>query len=351
MMNKTNLKAPNLFLGMPKIDLHRHLEGSLRINTLQEIAGRYFPEIAPALHGDVQIQTNDPTTPENFLSKFRALRKFYQSKELIQRFVSECVEDAAADGMVYLELRFSPAALTQSRPELLSDVISLVIQSATVASLQFDLPLGLIVCLNRHESVEFGERIINCALPFRSERLVGIDLTGDEQHFSALPFQGLLHKAKDSGMAITVHAGEWGGASNIEEAIVKLAADRIGHGVRILDDQNVLLLARERKIPFEVCLTSNVQSGIFAKMENHPINKMAAAGLNVTINSDDPQISKITLSSELEHLAGTFGFNLEQIQKLMLAAIDAAFLFESEKAKVRSIFLMRFDVWRRQVTI
>lgn len=339
------VKTYPMFVEMPKIDLHRHLEGSLRLSTLQEIASQFLPTLLPNLHTQVQIQEKETASALNFLAKFRALRKFYLSMDLVNRFVSECIQDAAAEGLVYLELRFSPAALTQSKPELISEVISCVVQSAEQASAQFVLPLGLIVCINRHESVELAEKIVDCAVPFRSQGIVGIDLTGDEMNFSAMPFQRVLQKAKATGLALTIHAGEWGSAGNIEEAITQLSADRIGHGVRIMEDQRVLNLARERKIPFEVCLTSNIQSGIFTNLESHPIQKMLAAGLNVTINSDDPQVSKITLSNEIENLVESFGFNMDQIQKLMLAAINASFLPATDQQIVRSNFLMRYKAW------
>lgn len=336
------------FKRMPKIDLHRHLEGSLRLGTLQEVAGEYFPELLSTLNQTVQVLPSEPATPENFLAKFRTLRNFYLSLDLIKRFVYECVEDAANDGLVYLELRFCPSALSHFRPDLLPEVIASVVNSAQQASRQFDLPLRLLVCLNRHEPLELAEHIVSNMWPFLSEGIAGVDLAGDELNFSALPFQNLLLDAKNRGLALTVHAGEWGGAENVSEAMNILKANRIGHGVRILESEDAVAEAVDQQIPLEVCLTSNIQSGVYSSLKKHPINKMLEAGLNVTINSDDPQISRITLSSELQLLKQQFGLSLDHIFQAQLASIAASFLPAQHQEKIRTCFVQRFNIWREQ---
>ncbi len=330
---------------MPKIDLHRHLEGSLRLSTLTEIAGRELPELLPELARHVQIQPSELFNAENFLSKFLTLRKFFLRKEVIQRFVYECIEDAAEDHLCYLELRFAPSALAQGDQDKLEQVIAWVVESAGQAAQQFGLPLNLLICLNRHEPVQSAERIVDCAIQHQTSGLVGFDLAGDEAHFSGQTFCNLLNNAKRKGFFLTIHAGEWGGATHITEAIKLLGADRIGHGVRIMEDERVVKLARQRQIPLEVCLTSNIQSGVFASADLHPLPAMLAAGLNITINSDDPAILNTSLSAELLLINEVFGFTQEQISKLMINSIDSAFLNNEQKRLLRETYSSQYLSW------
>lgn len=333
---------------MPKIDLHRHLEGSIRLSTLSEIASQQLPELVPDLVKRVKILADDPRTSGNFLSKFLTLRKFFISKEIIQRMVSECLEDAAADHLIYLELRFSANALSQGNPQKLEQVMSWVVESALLASQQFSLPISLLLLLNRHEALDFAARMVDCAVQFQSYGLLGLDLAGDEAQFSGFPFRQLLNKARNKGFLLTIHAGEWGGAENVAEAINILGANRIGHGVRIMEDDNVVELARKTQIPIEICLTSNIKSGIFDDIHQHPLPEMLRTGLNITINSDDPQILNINLSDELLLLNKVFDFSTEQIFKLMGNAIDSSFLDPEKKAQLHENFSQKYQSWNSQ---
>jgi adenosine deaminase len=135
-------------------------------------------------------------------------------------------------------------------------------------------------------------------------------------------------------MYITIHAGEWGPARNIQEAIQHLGADRIGHGVRVLEDPEVTALARERQIPFEVCVTSNYQSGVVSALHVHPLPRMLSQGLNVTVNTDDPSISQITLSDEYRRTCGDLGVSVQSLSERVLAAANAAFLPDDERQQL-----------------
>ncbi len=335
----------NVFRTMPKIDLHRHLEGSLRLSTLTEIAVHELPELLPQLSRRVQIQHGEALSAQNFLSKFHTIRKFFLSKEIIQRFVYECIEDAFEDHLCYLELRFSPSALAQGDQNKSEQVINWVVESAGQAAQIFGLPLKLLICFNRHEPVQLAERILDFAIQHQQSGLAGFDLAGDEAHFSGRAFCDLLNHAKREGFFLTIHAGEWGGATNVAEAIKLLAADRIGHGVRIMEDEGVIKLAKESRIPLEVCLTSNIQSGVFASAESHPLPAMLAAGLNITINSDDPAILNTSLSAELLLINKVYGFSQEQIFKLMLNSIDSAFTWDEQKRKLREMYSSQYLSW------
>ncbi len=320
---------------MPKVDLHRHLEGSLRLDTLLEIARQHPIPLPPgSFAAQVQVQPDDPLTFANFLSKFQLLRYFYCSPEVIMRLTREVIEDAAEDGGRYLELRFTPVALTRVQGFPLGEVMDWVCQAAAEASQVYHLPTRLIVSVNRHEAVALAE----CVARLAAERarpgnggIVGLDLAGNEAEFSAAPFAGVFREARQSGLRITVHAGEWGGAGNVREAIEQLGAERIGHGVRVIEDAGVLAQVRERGVTLETCLTSNVQSGVVSSLACHPLPHLLAAGLKVTLNTDDPAISGITLSDEYRLALEDLSLPPAALQACLKTAVQASFLPEMEK--------------------
>jgi adenosine deaminase len=319
---------------MPKVDLHRHLEGSLRLETLAQIAekeGLDLPLKRDALSAQVQVRAQDPATAQSFLAKFEALRQFYVSREVIQRLTREAVIDAALDGVRYLELRFNPMALASARKFPLGEVIDWVCASAAEAARASGIRVCLIASVNRHESVEVAHQAARQAIERKARGIAGLDLAGKEWQFDAGPFRDIFAEAKKAGLGVTVHAGEWAGAEAVRHAIEAMGADRVGHGVRVIEDPEVVALARERGLVFEVCLMSNVQSGVVAEAAAHPLPRMIEAGLRVTLNTDDPQVSGITLSSEYALARRAFGLSEQTLQGLVLTAVQASFLPTREK--------------------
>jgi adenosine deaminase len=325
--------SPEFYQSLPKVELHRHLEGSLRFETMVEIARQNKMRIQDPdqLRSLVQVNDGEPYNFRNFLSKFETLRTFYQSPEIIGRFVQEVVADAAADNVRYLELRFTPMALSAAQGFPLAEVIDWVIENVDTSSQKNNIQTRLIVSLNRHESVKIGEKIVALAIDRKGRGIVALDLAGNEAQFPALPFAGIMREAKQAGLHITIHAGEWGGASNVADAIGSLYADRIGHGVRVIEDPEVMEISRAKQVPFCVCMTSNLQSGISASLEEHPIREMLENGLNVTLNTDDPSISQIRLSDEYQKFCEGLGFPLSVLRERLLSAARAVFLPEVER--------------------
>ena len=330
------------FARLPKAELHRHLEGALRLRSLFEIAlAEELTLPAPTLEDFralVQVRQHEPFTAENFLSKFRVLRLFYRSPEIIQRLTAEVVADAAADNIRYLELRFTPAALAQARGFSLAEVVDWVTSSANEAARAHGIRLGLILSVNRHEPPDVAESVAQLAAEFRERGVVGLDLAGDESRYPAAPFAPIFREARSAGLHITIHAGEWGPAANVVEAIQDLQAERIGHGIRVLEDPNAVALARERGIIFEVCPTSNFQSGVVEALEEHPLPQMLAAGLRVTINTDDPSISGITLSHEFALAYEKLGLSREALWKCTETALEGAFLNAPQREEMLGAF-------------
>ena len=212
-----------------------------------------------------------------------------------------------------------------------------VSESARRASEDFNIQTRLIASVNRHESPQLAEEVAQLTVDRISKGFVGMDLAGNEVEFSAKPFAPIFREAKENGLAITVHAGEWGSAENVREAIEDLNADRIGHGVRVLEDDKIVALAQERKTPFEVCITSNYQTGAVSALLSHPLTRMMMADLVVTINTDDPSISKINLSNEYMIACDDLSLPHETLAETILTAADSAFLPQPERLEILNL--------------
>ncbi|MBN1200876.1 MAG: adenosine deaminase [Anaerolineae bacterium] len=320
----------------PKIELHRHLEGSIRLTTLIEVAREYDIPLPSydkeALRPYVQMTDEDEADFAVFLGKFNVLRQFYRSTDIVRRLAYEAVEDAALDNIKYMELRFTPYALARQNNASYRDVIACVCEETARAQAEHNIQVKLIVSVNRHESVQIAEQVLNAALTRSDNQIVAMDLAGLEVGHSAQPFCKLFKRAREAGLHLTVHAGEWAGAQNVYDAVVHIGAERIGHGVRSIEDSEVVRLVRERGITLEVCPTSNLHTGVVSQPDQHPLIDLTYLNVLTTINTDDPSLSNITLTDEfaLAHVA--LGLPEETLKDNILNAARAAFLPDDERA-------------------
>jgi adenosine deaminase len=320
---------------LPKIDLHRHLEGSLRLSSLQSVALAHGLDLPAgdieSLRPYVQV-TNDEPSFQNFLAKFVVLRRFYRSPEVIQQLAYEVVEDAARDNVRYLELRFTPVALAMLNGYPLAEVADWVLEATQAASRDNPgIQVRLIASVNRHEPVAVAEDVLRIAVDRRDKGIVAIDLAGDEANYTSEPFEALFREARQSGLGIVAHAGEWTGAAEVRYAIQALGVGRIGHGVRVVEDESVVALARDCGVVFEVCPTSNLHSGVVGRLQDHPLRNMVRLGLKTTINSDDPAVSNISLTEEYLTVVEDLGFEPGYVAGAILTAAGAAFLPPEER--------------------
>jgi adenosine deaminase len=209
-----------------------------------------------------------------------------------------------------------------------------VIEGVKQAEQEHQITTRLIASVNRHENVELAAQVAEQAAERIEQGVVGIDLAGDEVGFSAEPFAQVVQRAKQNGLHATIHAGEWNTGSNVTQAIELLGAERIGHGIRVLEDPQAVELARKQNIPFEVCISSNYQSGAVSTLSEHPLHDMLQAGLYVTINTDDPSISQIELSDEYRLACESLGLTLEELSERVICAAQASFLPETERQRL-----------------
>jgi adenosine deaminase len=327
------------FDSIPKVDLHRHLEGSLRLATLVELARSEkldLPQDEAGLRPLVQIVPQDPRRWSAFLSKFETVRKFFLSPDIVRRTVREAIEDAAAENVRYLELHFTPAALRRVRDFPLPDLFDWVVQESRAAAFRTGIRVGLVVSVNRHEPLDLAGQVARLAVERARKEIVGLDLAGNEAEFPADPFRGLFAEAAQAGLGVSVHAGEWDGAASVRYAMEVMGADRIVHGVRVMDDPSLVALAKERRTVFEVCLSSNLHSGVVQRIEDHPLPRMLGAGLQVTLNSDDPCLLNMHLSDDFRLAVERLGLSRESLKGLTLAAAQAAFLPAKDKRELEA---------------
>ena len=323
---------------LPKIDLHRHLEGSLRLSTLTDIASRHGVDMQiltlEELRPLVQVVDDEPNFQE-FLAKFAVLRKFYSSKEAIFRLAYEAVADAAADNVRYLELRFNPVALAYHQGFSFDEVSDWVIEAVNKAQRELNIQVRLIIQMGRHEP-QFALQLTELALARQKKGVVALDLAGDEEHYSAGKFIDLMRRAKKQGLRITAHAGECKNcpAANVYEAVEIIQADRIGHGVHAMEDVNIIDLLARKKIPLEMCPTSNLQTDAITGLGQHPLLSFYRLGIPVTVNTDDPSISNITLTDEYIVSCQGIGVPFSVLKEMIMNAAQAAFLPPKERHKL-----------------
>lgn len=338
---KTNNSLHNQLQALPKVDLHRHLEGSLRLQTLAEIALEHGIDLPSYDIDDLRpfaTVKNEPPDFQRFLQKFRFLRKFYPTQAAVQRIAYEAVVDAAQDNVKYLELRFNPIALSRAQGFPLNQVAKWVCETVAQAERDQDIHVNLILQIGRDEDLDTAEQIAEVALAHRDKGIVGLDLAGDEILYPARRFASIFQQARREGLHITVHAGEAGGPENVSEAIELLMAERIGHGIRSIEHSGVLELLREREVALEVCPTSNLQTGVVSRLGYHPLPDLLDLNLRVTLNTDDPSVSDTTLTDEYRVTMLTMRVTMEQIKRMIIMGIENSFQTPDERQRQKARF-------------
>ncbi|MCP3861342.1 MAG: adenosine deaminase, partial [Phycisphaeraceae bacterium] len=278
-----------------------------------------------------------------FLAKFAVLRHFFLSPEIIARITREAILDAAADRVRYLELRFNPVALSARNSLTPAQACRCVQQASAEAAAESGIDVRLIISINRSEP-ERAKELLAIACESVNDGITGLDLSGDEVNAPADPFIDLFDRARSAGLDISVHAGEWTGPENIRFAIRELNATRIGHGIGILGDAELIDLARRRETLFELCITSNHLTAAIAVKEKHPIRELTQDhGLATTLNTDDPSILDITLSDEFGFAQNRLGLTLGELQAMNLRAARRAFLDETSRDKLIADLRREYD--------
>lgn len=317
----------------PLADLHRHLEGSVRLETILDLAlqhnlslpARNLEELRP----HVQVLGPQPGVMA-FIAKFEWVVSVLVDYGACRRIAYESVLDASREGLDYLELRFSPWFMAEAHSLSPEKVVAAVVEGVSDGVRDSGFKVNLIGILSRTYGPEMAAKELE-ALLRHSNHLVALDLAGDEANFPGELFVGHFHRARAAGLQVTVHAGESKGAESVWQAIRDLGASRIGHAVHAVADPALLDYMAEHDIGIEANLTSNVQTSTVRDYTSHPMRQFLERGLLATLNSDDPAISDIDLHYEYEVAAPAAGLSQEQIRQSQRNALQIAFLSPAEK--------------------
>lgn len=318
---------------LPLIDLHRHLDGNVRLETILDLA-RQHNVMLPAweteeLRPFVQVSEPQPGVMA-FLERFYWLTAVMVDYAACRRIAYENVQDARIEGLDYVELRFSPCFMAQAYHLDPQGVVEAVVDGIEAGRRDFEQPVNLIGILSRTFGPQIAWQEVT-ALLTQHEHIVGLDLAGDEANWPGKLFVDHFKKGREVGWKVTVHAGEIAGPESIWQALNELGARRIGHAVRAVNDPLLIQYLGEHGIGIEANLTSNVQTSTVADYPNHPIKQFLDAGLLVALCSDDPGISRIDLRYEFEVAAPKVGLSFSQIQTIQRSSLEMAFLSLSEK--------------------
>lgn len=319
---------------LPLIDLHRHLDGSVRLETILELGRQHNLPLpakdAVSLQKFVQITDPQPGVME-FIAKMHWMTAILVDYDACRRISYENVLDARDEGIDYVELRFSPHFMALPHKLNLRGVTEAVVDGVAAGVRAAGIPANLIGILSRTYGPEAAWSELE-ALLSQGDHIAGLDLAGDETNFPGELFARHIQRGRDVGWGITIHAGEAAGPASVWQAVRQLGAQRIGHGVHAIEDPALIEYLAEQRTGIEANLTSNVQTSTVPDYPSHPLRKFLESGLLATINTDDPGVSAITLPYEYEVAAPAAGLTRQQIRTAQRNALDIAFLPEEEKS-------------------
>lgn len=317
----------------PLVELHRHLDGSIRLQTILELGlAHNLPLPARDLEGlrpFVQVTEPQPGVVA-FLQRFEWMTRILVNLDACRRVAYENVEDASLEGIDYIELRFSPWFMAERNNLDPAGVTEAVVDGVRAGARDTGIQVNLIGILSRTYGPHSARHELNALLTQR-DAITGLDLAGDEANWRAELFVEHFRVARDAGWRVTVHAGEIDGPQSIWQALNRLGAERIGHGIRAVEDPALIDHLRDRRIPLEENLTSNLQTSCVPDYASHPVKYFMQEGLCATLNTDDPGISAIDLAYEYNVAAPAAGLTPEMIHQAQRNALEAAFLTVEEK--------------------
>jgi adenosine deaminase len=322
----------SLLRRLPKAELHCHLDGSVRPDTMLELAKEYRVTM-PADDVDAlreYMLVKDARTLEDYLMRFDTTLSVMQTEEALERIAYELAIDVAAEGVRYLEMRFAPP-LNTLQGLTLEQAVEAPLRGILRAQREADITARVIVCSLRHYDPELSLQLAKLAVGYKDRGVVGFDLAGGELGNPAARHAAAFAYCDEHGLACTCHAGEGDGADSIRQAVHDCGAHRIGHATRLIEDPALLEEVHERGIALELCLTSNVQTRATDRYETHPLKQYLARGMNVCLNTDNRLMSGTTLVDEYHHAASSCDCTFDELAGMALDGFRSSFLPDAEK--------------------
>lgn len=321
---------------LPKTEIHIHLEGSIRTQTIIDVAREYNLQL-PAYdvseldkHVKIYDQMRDL---ETVLEAFGIFQNSITSPQVVERIAWELFEDAAKQNIKLFEVRFSPDWAFHGHDLNWDACLEGLLRAKARAEQEFDMAIGYIAITSRSMGPESCVKTVDWAIRHR-EHIIGVDLADSERDFPLREFVNPVLKAKGAGLKVTIHTGEDTPASYIKETIELTDPDRIGHGIHAIEDMEVVELLKERDITLEVNPWSNYLTNSVRTIEEHPLKKLFDLGVKVTINSDDPEVLETNLNNEYRIAHEVLGMSMEEIAACNRFACEASFIPQEEKQRV-----------------
>ncbi len=329
---------------LPKIELHRHLDCSMRFSTMLELLNIDTSSASVkliTLKKKYLIESPHKNLAEVII-KFKVAQELLKGKSILKRLAFECIEDAYYDGIKIIELRYSPDYIKEVNPELsFLEIHEALLEGALLGQAKYKIAFGFIIIIQRTLTVERAQQTMNFAL-FKNIKIIGVDLA-DVEDFPALPFLKLFEKASEENLSITIHAGEvptQKSIENIKEAILQFNVRRIGHGIQSIKSPEICNLIIDKKIPLEICPSSNVLTQGVKTISDHPVKKLWDMGVPITLNTDDPGIFNINLTHEYELVQKIFQFTENDFIKMNKIAFENSFIPKVELQNFNTTFIL-----------
>jgi len=317
---------------LPKAELHCHLDGSVRAETMLELA-REYGQTMPVDDPDAlreHMVVKDAHNLEEYLERFAITLSVMQRAEAIERIAYELAADAARDGVRYLEARYAPVLNIRDGLSL-DEAVEAAARGLARAEREHDIVARIIVCGLRHLEPEVSLRLAKLAVAHRGRGVVGFDLAGGERGHPAGAHSEAFAYARQHDLAVTVHAGEGDGADSVRQAVHLCGAHRLGHATRLIEDESLTSYVNDRRIALEVCLTSNVQTHAAETYDAHPVRQYFDRGMNVVLNTDNRLMSGTTLTDEYLLAAQHHSFTFEELANIALNGFASAFISWKER--------------------
>lgn len=331
---------------IPKTDLHCHLDGSLRPETILDIVRKENIPIPTREISDfekeIKVIGKCPSLKE-YLNKFNLPIQVMQKEEHIYRATLELLEDASKQNIKYIEIRFAPFNHLKNGLTL-DQVINSVITAIDYGRYHLNIMSNLILCILRQEPVEKGIELVKTAQKYIGKGVVAMDLAGNESDFPPEIHEKAFKLAKEYGLHCTIHAGETGSPENIIKSINILGAERIGHGTYAYKDKKVMNYLKENAIPLEVCITSNINTSAVKSYLEHPVKKYLDEDLIITINTDNTTVSNTNLIKEFSYLIKYQNFNFDDIKKVIRNGITSSFASKEDINKLYKEYLSTINI-------
>jgi adenosine deaminase len=346
---------------LPKTDLHCHLDGCVRPRTLLELAEAQGVKLPT--HNLKQLEHRlkagkRTRSLEEYLKIFDLTLAVMQEKEALYRVAYELAEDAAAENVLHLEVRYSPILHARRRLPL-EDIVDTVIAGLRDAGKRFGMTTGVIICGIRSMDPKFSLALAELAVAYKHRGVLAFDLAGQEKDYPAKAHRAAFELILKNNINSTVHAGEAFGPASIGQALHYCGAHRIGHGTLLLEDRDLLQYVNDHRIPLEMCITSNLQTGAVKNAKDHPFGIYCRQGLRVTVNTDNRLMSDTSVTRELLLAARTFRLSPYELKRVVINGFKSSFLPYADKARrlrevnldIDKIFMEEFpDEYDRRLT-